>query len=175
MPTADAPTRMTLTDLQTDETVEAMFNPTELQRRVAVNYAKKPVLGNSHQEHEYLQTDNMSLRFDLFFLAETPTELAKLKDSERFLESLCYSDRDPESIAQAAPPRVLVVWPRTLSIVGRVLTIDINYQRWNRFGDVTQFTATLAMEESRVRRLSKQDVRLLGALRTPQSQGKLIE
>lgn len=175
MPISERPERMTLTDLQSNETVEVMFNPTDLSRRIAVNYTKKAVLGSSHLPHEYLQTDNQQLRFDLFYNAETPEELEKAEDSAKFLESLCYAPEDPESIAGAAPPRVLLVWPRTLSIIARLTSIEFQHQRWNRFGNTTQYTAACTFEESRIRRLTKQDVRLLGALRTPQSQGKVIE
>jgi len=166
---------MTLTDLQSNETQEVMFNPSDLSRKIAVNYALKDVLGNSHREHEYLQTDNQNLSFDLFHNVETPEQLLRAEDLARFLESLCYGPEDPESIASAAPPRVLLVWPRTLSIVARLVSIEFQHQRWNRFGNTIQFTAKCEFQESRIRRLTKKDVRLLGALRTPQSQGKLIE
>jgi len=175
MPISEAVARMTITDLQSNETQEVMFNPADLTRKVAVNYALKDVLGNSHREHEYLQTDNQEMTFDLFHNVETPEDLAKADDMARFLESLCYAPENPESIAGAAPPRVLLVWPRTLSIIARLVTVEFQHQRWNRFGNTTQFTARCQFQESRIRRLTKQDVRLLGALRTPQSQGKVIE
>lgn len=175
MPVGESPNRMTITDLQSDETITMQFNPQELQRSISVNYAKKAVLGNSHLEHEYLQTDNQGVRFDLFYLAETIPQLEALENSQRFLESLCYAPEDPESIAQAAPPRVLLVWPRTMSIIARLTRLDINNERWNRFGNVIQYRASCTWEESRITRLTKQDVRLLGALRVPQSQGKVIE
>jgi hypothetical protein len=175
MPISETPERMTLTDLQNNQTVEVMFNPSELTRRTSVNYAKKAVLGNSHMPHEYLQTDNMQLRFDLFYNVETPIDRGNAAAAIRFLESLAYAPDDPESIAGAAPPRVLLVWPRTMSIIARLTQIEFAHQRWNLFGDTTQWTAACTFEESRIRRLSKQDVRVLGALRQPQSQGKLIE
>lgn len=170
MPDSNTPARMTVTDLQSDETVEVQFNPTELERAIAVNYARKEVLGNSHQEHEFLNVGNQTLRIELFYLAESPAQLDRLKDAERFLESLCYPPEEADAIATFAPPRVLMVWPRTLSITARLTSLRIRYQRWNRFGDPVQFTATCTFEESRIRRLTKQDVRLLGALRTPRSQ-----
>lgn len=162
------PERMTLTDLDTDETVEVMFNPSEIKRKVSVNYARKEVLGNSHNEHEYLYTGNQGLSFDLFYLAETPVELAKAEDAMRFLESLCYATENPESIAAAAPPRVLIVWPRTLTLTCRVVDVEFSHQRFNRYGNTVQWTAKITLDESRLRRLTKQDVRQQGALRTPQ-------
>ena len=52
MPSPETPDRLTITDLQNNDSIEAMFNPNALTRRIAVNYAKKAVLGNSHQEHD---------------------------------------------------------------------------------------------------------------------------
>lgn len=169
MPVAEKPERLSLTDLQTQETVECMFNPNELRRRLGVNYAKKSVLGNSHAEHEYLNTENQEITFDLFYNVETPADLAKATDAMKFLESLAYAPENPESIAQNAPPRVLILWPNTLSIVARLLTIEFTHARWNQNGYTTQFTARTVWDESRIRRLTKQEVRQLGSLRPPQS------
>lgn len=165
MPSPETPDRLTITDLQNNDSIEAMFNPNALTRRIAVNYAKKAVLGNSHQEHEYLQTDNMQIMFDLFFNVETPADLAKATASINFLESLCYGPADPESIAQAAPPRCLLVWPRTMSLVARLVSVEVRHQRWNRFGNTTQATVSTTWQEDRLSRLFKGDVRLLGAFR----------
>lgn len=171
MPTSEAPVRISITDLQTNETIDAMFNPNKLTRRTAVNYSKKGVLGNSHLEHEYLQTDNQVITFDLFFNAETIEELDFLKLKLDFIESLTLGPENPESIAQAAPPRCLILWPRTLSIVARLLNVEFLHQRWNRFGDTTQATVRTTWEESRITRLNKSDVRNFGSLRPRQNPG----
>lgn len=171
MPVSEEPARLIIQDLQSEVSIVAMFNPNELTRRVNVNYGRKPVLGNSHLEHEYLQTDNQQIQFDLFFLAESPGDLAVLKDAVNFLESLCYGPEDPDSISQAAPPRCLVLWPRTMSIVARLTSVEFVHQRWNRFGDTTQVTIRTTWEESRVTRLRQTDVRNFGALRPSENQG----
>lgn len=171
----ETPVRMTLTDLQSAESVEVMYNPTELKRILSTNYARKAVLGNSHQPHEFLNTNNQNLTFTLWHRAENPEELNKLQDAMRFIESLHYAPEAPDSITQNAPPRVLMVWPRTLSLTVRVLQTEITHMLFNRFGDTTQFTARITADEALLKRLTKEDVRLLGALRTPQNEGKLIE
>lgn len=168
MPKSETPERMTLTDLQSDDTAVVMFNPKELKRKIGVNYASKAVLGNSHLEHEYLQTANQNLSFDLFFNVETEADLDLAEDSMKFLESLCYAPEDPESIAGASPPRVLIVWPRTLSLTCRLLDLEFTHQRFNIHGNTIQWTAKTTWEEARLRRLTKQDVRDQGVLRTPQ-------
>lgn len=165
MPGAEQPVRLTITDIDDDVTVEVPFNPNELTRRIAVNYAKKAVLGASHQPHEYLQTDNQQLQFDLFFNIETPGDAAYYEFTVDFLESLCYAQADPESIAQAAPPRVLIVWPRTMSLEVRLMAIEFTHQRFNRFGDTIQATVRTTWEEARQQRLVKSEVREFGARR----------
>lgn len=171
MPQAEDPIRLIIQDIAANVSIVAMFNPNELKRRISVNYAKKGVLGNSHMEHEYLQTDNQNLQFDLFFNAETPGDLAVLKDAVNFLESLCYGPDDPDSISQAAPPRCLIVWPGTVSILARLMTVEFNHQRWNIHGDTTQITCKTTWEESRVTRLKQTDVRNYGGTRPAENPG----
>ena len=171
MPEAVTPVRMTITDLQSDETISVMFNPTELKRRMTVNYAKKQVLGNSHEEHEYLQTANTGVTFDLFFNAETVEDVDFLKLKLDFLESLGYGPEDPASITEAAPPRVLLLWPRTMSMVTRIMTAEFIHQRFNTRGDTIQATVRTTWEEGRITRIRKDDVRVYGALRPSEKLG----
>ena len=171
MPNAESPVRMTITDLQDQTEVTVQFNPNELTRRIGVNYARKQVLGQSHQPHEYLSTGNQTIRFDLFHNAENPTQWEEVDQAAKFLESLCYAPEDPEGISQAAPPRVLLVWPYTLSLVTRLISVEFKHQRWDRFGNTTQFTASCEFEEALVRRLNKTDVYNFGPFRGAESQG----
>lgn len=168
MPESRTPERMTVTDLDSDEEpMVVMFNPTEIRRKIAVNYARKGVLGNSHMEHEYLQTANQSLTFSLFWLVESERDLDHAEDAMKFIESLCYAPNDPQSLARASPPRVLIVWPRTLSMTCRLINVEFNHQRFNIFGNTVQYTARCTWDEAAIRRITKQDVRDQGALRTP--------
>jgi hypothetical protein len=169
MPTSETPERMTITDLQADESITVQFNPKELKRKLAANYAMKEVLGNSHQEHEYLNTVTQELTFDLFSLVETPEQLAQSEDAMKFLESLLYAPANPDSIASGAPPRVLIVWPNTLSLTCRLGAIEFTHQRFNRHGHTTQWTARTTWTQALLRRITKQDVRTHGARRTPNS------
>lgn len=195
MPTSEQPARMTLTDLQSvaeaDQhasasptsikakqtankmrsaaTLEVMFNPRALSRKLAANYARKEVLGNTHAEHEYLSTGNQGISFDLFYNVETVDHLQQSIDAMNWLESLVYAPENPEAIAQAAPPRVLIVWPNTMTMTTRLMSVEFNHQRFNRHGYTIQWTAKCMWEETRIRRLNKADVRAFGALRTPES------
>ncbi len=186
MPIEEHPARMTLTDLQTTAeadrgtlrnwttatnaaTIEVMFNPKQLNRKLAANYARKDVLGNTHSEMEYLNTSNQAIDFDLFYNVETVAHLQQSIDAMNFLESLLYAKESPEGIAEAAPPRVMLVWPNTLAITTRLLGVEFNHQRFNRFGYTIQWTAKCTWEEARVRRLNKADVRAFGSMRTPES------
>ena len=164
---------MTLTDMQSpdvqDATIEVMFNPRELKRKIAPNYARQEVLGNTHAEHEYLSTGNQDIDFDLFYNVESIDDLQQSINAMNFLESLVYAPEDPESLVEAAPPRVLLVWPNTLSMTTRLMSVEFNHQRFNRFGYTIQWTAKCTWEETRVTRLNKADVRAFGSLRAEAS------
>jgi len=167
MPSSETPERMTITDLQSDESITVQFNPKELKRKLGANYAMKEVLGNSHQEHEYLNTVTQDLSFDLFSLVETQEQLGHSEETMKFLESLLYAPANPDSIASGAPPRVLLLWPNTMSITCRLDELAFTHQRFNRHGYTTQWTARTAWTQALLRRLSKEDVRAQGARRSP--------
>ena len=167
MPQSNTPVRLSITDIDDNETIFAQFNPQELERQVRVNYAKKAVLGASGQPHEYLQTDNTAIRFSLFFYADTTAGIEELKKGINFLESLCYAKEAPQSIAQGAPPQVLLVWPRTLALVVRIINLNFQHQRWNLVGDTTQCTVEVNSEVIAVNRITKSPVRQSGANRAP--------
>jgi hypothetical protein len=164
---------MNIIDLQASldtAEMEVMFNPTQFKRKVSAAYAKKRVLGGSHTPHEYLLTENAELSFELFYLVESPDDLTRSDDAMKFLESLLYAPAaGPKSIATFAPPRVHFFWPNTLAMTCRVMSIDWDHRRFNMDGYTVQWTARLKVEEARVQRLTKEQVREHGAIRTPQS------
>lgn len=165
MPISLTPARMSILNLDTAEELAVQFNPKELKRRISANYAMKDVLGNSHQEHEYLSTRTQEIDFDLFYIAETNAMYEQCTEAMQFLESLLYAQTGADTIAKGQPPRVLLVWPYTMSIMAKLDEVEFTHQRFNWLGFTTQFTARCRWTEARVSRLTANTVRALGARR----------
>ena len=158
MPTSEAPNRLTLTYFKNPgRSIEVQFNPNILNRSINVAYAKRKVLGLSHRPHEYLGTENQKISFALFYNVETADDLLASKEALLFLESLAYGPDAPSGITPAAPSRVVITWPNTLTIIGRMISVAFKHERFNRFGDTIQWSAACVFEAASVRRITNNE------------------
>ena len=178
------PPKLNLTELTNGETLFVQFNPNQLKRQVKANYARKQVLGQSHEPMQYTGTSNSTFTLDLFYDAldaDKPSvnpfgvsvssafELGQ--EARKFLEALLYPETlDGQILSE--PPDVLVVWPKTMSLVCKAVALEFTDERFNSEGAVIQFTARVSFEESRNFRLNYSDVRSLGAFRSKREMGE---
>lgn len=165
MPTAEIPEKLVLRAIDVDPdgdsqpAITVQFNPNVLNRAIQVSYQKREILGLSYQPHEYLSTENQVITFAVFYNAETQDQLKASQTAMRFLESLAYGPAAPGGILSAAPSRVLIVWPRTLSITARLTAVTFKHERWNKYGDTIQWSAACTFEASNISRITSDNVR----------------
>src|SRR4051794_18296147 len=92
------PARMSLANLSTGESIDAQFNPSDLEESLEVNWARLVVPGLSHQPLQYVHTGNDKFTPELYFDAHDPTtDLERIQHVRRFLQSLCYPRRGAQS------------------------------------------------------------------------------
>ncbi len=172
MPTQNTPARMTLMNVSTGQTIEAQFNPTELDEDLTVNWNKLAVLGLSHMPQQYQQTDNHGFSFELAFRAWDDTGKNRLDDiqlARRFLLSLCYSSRNsPATVVGGAPPRVLFIWPGLVSMTCVIKKLHGHHTLFNTNGDPVHYSVKVDLEEIRDFRLYSEDVLAMGTQRSGQ-------
>ena len=162
-----APARMSIANVSTGDSVEAQFNPTELEEALEVNWARQTVPGLSHQPLQFVNTGNVKFTLELNFEAQDPTaDLAQILGARRFLQSLCYPRRGATDVIGGGPPRALFVWPTFVSLTCVITTLTFKYSRFNLAGTPTQFTAKLGLEEIRDVRLLSEDVLASGTQRS---------
>ena len=169
--TETAPPRMRIFNLRTNERFVLQFNPSQFSERLQVNYARPSVLGQSHQELQYLNTANLVIPMQFFFYSADQAAHAKGQDAKKFLHALCYPVSGADSIVGGAPPRALVVWPNVLSLTTKLTMLVTNNQRFNIKGELVQFTANVTFEEMRDVRWTSEDARILGLRRTGEVPG----
>ena len=161
------PARMSVVNLTTGESIEAQFNPTELEEVLDVNWARQVVPGLSHQPMQYVHTGNEKLTLELHFDALDPTtDLAQLLRARRFLLSLCYARRGAQDLLGGMPPRVLFVWPTLVSLTTVITALSFKHSRFNLEGTPTLLTAKVTLEEIRDVRLVAEDVLANGTQRS---------
>jgi contractile injection system tube protein len=172
MPTKNTPARMYIVDLsrpdQPDNTIDAQFNPTELEETLSVNWGKLAVLGLSHMPLQYQQTDNHGFSFELAFHAvvDQSAQLFTIARARRFLLALGYPTRRSQSVATGAPPRALFFWPQLASITCVLRKVTFKHTLFNQQGDPIMFTAKVTLEEIRDARLYADEVLESGTIRS---------
>jgi hypothetical protein len=163
-----APARMTIGNLVSGETMEVIFNPTELMKKLNVNWTRLEPPGLPHQILQYKGTSNLSVPMTL--IAHAYTDRARPRDAieefEKFIMSLCYPSENAQSVSSGAPPRCLVVWPGVL-VFTAVLAGEVSFQhvQFAPEGGTLRYSASVTFEEIRDTRLTSEDVRFAGTLR----------
>jgi hypothetical protein len=156
---AQKPARMSIANVSTGDSVDAQFNPTELEETLEVNWARLTVPGLSHQPLQFVNTGNTKMSFELHFEAQDPTtSLDQLLRDRRFLQSLCYPRRGASTVAAGTPPRALFIWPNMVSLTCVVTALSFRYTRFNLEGTPIEFACRVSLEEIRDVRLFSEDV-----------------
>lgn len=177
----ERPPRLILLNLETEEKLQAQFNPEQLALGIKAVYNKQVIPGMSHTLRQFSHTDDLTLQFDLAFRVTdypafgplmgpaVPGASFTLKDrlaAERFLLSLVVPRGGAEVIGRNSPPSVLVVWPHFLAFTAIVLDVQFRYTAFNVQGHPTEFSATLSIEEMRDIRYTSLDARQDGFVRS---------
>jgi hypothetical protein len=169
---AQVPSRMSIANVSTGDSVDAQFNPTELEESLEVNWARQTVPGLSHQPLQFVNTGNVKFTLELNFETQDPgADLDQLLRARRFLQSLCYPRRGAADVASGGPPRALFVWPTIVSLTCVITSLTFKYSRFNVAGTPVQFTAKIGLEEIRDVRLLSEEVLANGSQRSGAGRG----
>jgi hypothetical protein len=157
---------LTLVNLETGEAKESPLVPEELAERIKVQNARMRPFGASHAVLQYTGTDNRELPdVVLRGTAETVAELEEITDFLNFMQSLCYPPQGRSTIREGAPPRVLFVWPGSVTLICRVEAVEVRREQFNSAGQTIRYTASLSLVETSEDRIVSEQVRRLGSQR----------
>jgi len=163
----EKPLRMSLTQLSTARTVEALSNPPELEEVLKVNWEQPDVIGLPYKPQQYSNTDNHTLNFTLQFDAyqDGKNQLAEMLYFRRFLLSLCYPRRGSADIIGGSPTRFLFLWPNFIALACTMQAMTIRHSRFDRDGNPTVSAAELSIQNISDVRFTSEDVINSGTLR----------
>lgn len=147
--------------------------PPEVGEKLAPRLARLAVVGASHEEIQYEGTGNHALDFELTFDALSELGHGRfdvpgadgIEDARRFLLGFCYAERGAQSIVDARPPPLVLVWPRMWSLVTVMPDIEFRHTRFSSSGAATLTVAKIKLEERRTLRLFRGDVIARGTRR----------
>lgn len=164
--------KMSLVNLATAEPFEVMFNPTDFEEKVSVKWKRVAIPGMSHELLQYENTSNVTFGFE-FFCRATNRETKQLTmDFRNFILALCYPSEGATSVPTGAPPRVLVVWPRLLSMTCVVQNVAFKNEAFDPTDlSLLRLKANVDFEEIRDVRLTSESVRTHGHRRADPGTG----
>ena len=125
------PPRCVLVNVTSGESMECLFNPTQLSEKLQVNWNRLAVPGLSHQVLQFQSTANRQLSgvefyLDRYFAAEQPGDV-NILEFRAFLRALTVPPEGTEDVAATAPPRVLFIWPEVVTVecvVGALVAVE---------------------------------------------------
>lgn len=147
-----------------NRTVEVMFNPQEFEHVAQAVYQRHVVPGLGYQPKHYVSTTNSVISMELFYRALDATQLAQLYSTMNFIRSL-LSPVATESVGRGGNPRVLVIWPRVLSMVCTLSAVAERFVKFSHEGHVMIARARVEFEEIRNAQLLSAEVAEFGLQR----------
>lgn len=158
------PPRCLLVNVTTGESITCLFNPTQLNEKLQVNWNRLAVPGLSHQVLQFQSTANRQLSgvefyLDRFFAAAQPGNV-DIRDFRAFLRALTVPPGGTSGVVATAPPRVLFIWPNLLTMECVVASVDFQYRQLAVDNAVLVYTATVAFEEILDARVTSEVLRM---------------
>ena len=157
------PPRCVLVNVTSGESMECLFNPTQLTEKVQVNWSRLAVPGLSHQVLQFQSTANRSLAgvefyLDRFFATEQPGE-PDIMEFRSFIRALTVPPSGTEGVVDTAPPRTLFIWPEVITVETVVTDVEFQYRQVAIDGRVLVYAATVTFEEILDARVTSEDLR----------------
>ncbi len=155
--------RCFLINVETAESIDCLFNPTQISEKVQVNWNRVTVPGLSHQLLQFQSTGNRQLSgvdfyLDRFFAKEQSDD-ADILDFRGFIRALTVPPKGADGVPATAPPRTLFVWPTVLSIETVLTDVEFQYKQFAADATVLVYTATVTFEEILDARVTSEDKR----------------
>ena len=145
------PARCLLINVETTESIECLFNPTQLSEKVSVNWNRVSVPGLSHQLLQFQSTGNRQVGGVEFYLdrfyARAQSADADILEFRGFMRALTVPLVGVEGVPATAPPRVLFLWPNVLTIEAVLTDLEFRYTQFAGDGAVLVYTAEVSFEE----------------------------
>jgi len=157
------PPRCILVNVASGESIECLFNPTQLSEKLQVNWNRLAVPGLSHQVLQFQSTANRQLSgvefyLDRYFAAEQPGDV-NILEFRAFLRARTVPPAGTEDVAGTAPPRVLFIWPEVVTIECVVASVEFAYRQLAVDGTVLVYAASVTFEEILDTRVTSEELR----------------
>ena len=142
-------TKATLTNLNNNNTVEVLFNPTEYTLAKTNNWASKPNVGKNVPKRDFTGGNSRKLDMELFFDVFEKKD-ADVRDHVNKVFALMMIDeakKNPKT-KKARPPLCLFQWGGNWSFKAAVTNLSVRYTLFRDTGIPARATAKITLEEA---------------------------
>lgn len=151
--------KMSLTNLRTEEELEAQFQPEELEVTHGATFNELAILGYSHKPLQYTGSENLEIAVLLRFHRRWRGH--QLGKTHRFIHSLTHPQR-ADSVDGAGTPDVLFFWPGFYSVVSKVRSFKEKTKSFAFNGEPLYIEYEIKMHRISSVRILSEDVRAYG-------------
>ena len=142
-------TKATLTNLDNQDKIECLFNPTEYTLAKSNTWQAKPIVGKNVPKLDFTgggsRTLSLELMFDVFEQkgADVRTHIDKLWNLTMIDEAKKSSKTN-----RSRPPLCLFQWGGTWHFKAAITSLSVRYTLFRQDGTPVRATATLSLEEA---------------------------
>jgi hypothetical protein len=154
-----------LVNRDTLEKIEMQGNPPSISGEVKVAYNRFKIPGASHQPMMFSNTENHKTPpIEFEFYGDTQAERNLIDDKFRLWQSWLIP-KAADDLFGAAPPRLLFVWPKVVSLQVVITDWKYHYKEFNADGEPTWLVVTSSFEEISDERILPDVVKNVGLQR----------
>lgn len=139
-------TKAFLTNVETNERIEFLFNPTEYSLSKANNWDAEAIIGFDVPPTEFQGGDPTTLDLELFF-----DTYEKKEDVRRYTDKVFaltkISDETRQNSERGRPPRVMFNWGRVFSFQAVITELSVTYTLFLSDGTPVRASMELSLQE----------------------------
>ncbi len=155
----------TLSNVETGETVELQFNPTEIKIAIGADWKSSASPGASFERQQFGNRKNDVISFKLQMDGRS-RGAPSVPDFLAYIASLTAPPEADLDIRTAAPPRVLIRFPGFLSMETVLPDLAITAKRFDQTTGTPDYVdLDVKLVEFRTKRLGSESIRRLGFVR----------
>lgn len=139
-------TKAFLTNVETNERIEFLFNPTEYSLTKANNWDAEAIIGFDVPPTEFQGGDPTTLDLELFFdTYEKQEDVRNYTDKVFALTKI--SDETRQNSERGRPPRVMFNWGRVFSFQAVITELSVTYTLFLSDGTPVRASMELSLQE----------------------------
>lgn len=142
-------TKATLTNLDNQDKLDVLFNPTEYSIKKDNQWKQKPVVGKNVPKLDFTGGGSRTLTMDLFFDVYE-TKGADVRDHVNKLWNLTMIDetkKNPKT-KRARPPLCLLQWGPNWTFKAALTSLSVSYTLFREDGTPVRATAKVTLQEA---------------------------